>query len=671
MNIDISVFSGIVPRLDRRQIGPTQAQVATGCVLTSGRLQSINAPLAVSAPMTPDTVSVFRMVSGATEKWLTWDRDVDVERGPVAGDILQRIYFTGDGEPRCTDYATATSGGGPYPTACFVLGVFAPTVAPSVAYTGTVGTVTSRSLEYTFVNAWGEESAPSPVSAVVSGGNSGSGQWDLTGLQAAPANTFAVTGSSWSLGIATLVVSSTIGLRVGEEIAVSGMTPSGYNATRGKITALTSTNVSYAVASNPGAFSAGGAITRKAPHNSSTWKQRFYWTETTASGTEFRLVKEQTAATTAFVLGNATPGEECPTAEWAMPPADMICIGLLPNGIMFGASKNELCLSEVNKPYAWPTRYRQTSDFTIVAAGAVGTTIVVGTEGKPYTLTGVDPTTMGGGMVRIDQPWPCVAKRSMCSLGFGVAFAAPQGLALVGPAGAEIVTRNLFTQREWEDLTPSSIVAAVFDGRYYFSYMPVDGSSRSILTLDKTEPASLYGANYVVEELWTDPLSGVMYVVRQNVLEKWEGESGVRDRYDWKSKEFRFPVPLNMGAAKVDADFQDTASVAAAAAYAAVVAANQVLIDGAMTFGAISESQIGLLPIGGDEMSDPPPRGFESLQFNLYINDVLKFTKQVMSSKAFKLPNGYKSDTAAVRLSGNVTVRRVSVAETMTGLKRV
>lgn len=671
MHIDIPAFSGIVPRLDRRQISAIQAQVATGCSLTSGRLQSINAPLAVSAPMTPDTVSVFRMVSGSTEKWLSWDRDVDVERGPIAGDTLQRIYFTGDGEPRCTDYATATAGSGPYPAACFVLGVFAPTVAPGVAYTGTTGTATSRSFFYTFVNAWDEESAPSPASAIVSGGNSGSGQWDLTSLQVAPPNTYTVTGASWSSGVATLVVSSTFGLRVGEEIAVTGMTPTGYNATRVSITALTSTNVSYAVASNPGAFSAGGTITRKAPHNSSTWKQRIYWTETTASGTEFRLVKEQNAATTATVLGNATSAEECPTEGWVMPPTDMICIGLLPNGIMFGASKNELCLSEVNKPYAWPTRYRQPSDFRIVAAGAVGTTIVVGTEGKPYTLTGVDPTTIGGGMVKIDQPWPCVAKRSMCSLGFGVAFAAPQGLVLIGPAGSEIVTRNLYTQREWEALTPSSIVAAVFDGRYYFSYMPVDGSSRAILTMDKTEPASLYGANYVVEELWTDPLSGVMYVVRQNVLERWEGESGVRDLYDWMSKEFRFPTPLNMGAAKVDADFQDEESAAAAIVYDAIVEANQDLIDDALTFGAVSESQIGLLPIGGDEMADPPPLGFESLQFNLYVGNVLKFTKPVTSSKAFRLPNGYKSDTAAVRLSGNVTVRRVSVAETMTGLKRV
>jgi hypothetical protein len=33
------------------------------------------------------------------------------------------------------------------------------------------------------------------------------------------------------------------------------------------------------------------------------------------------------------------------------------------------------------------------------------------------------------------------------------------------------------------------------------------------------------------------------------------------------------------------------------------------------------------------------------------------------------MPAGYKADTAAVRVSGNITVKGVVVAETMAGLK--
>ena len=60
----------------------------------------------------------------------------------------------------------------------------------------------------------------------------------------------------------------------------------------------------------------------------------------------------------------------------------------------------------------------------MVGAKSFGTTIVVATEGTPYTLAGVDPTTMGGGMTQVKQEWPCVAKRSLVSFPFGVAYAA-------------------------------------------------------------------------------------------------------------------------------------------------------------------------------------------------------------------------------------------------------
>lgn len=671
-------FAGTVPRLNKRMLAPRQARVAMNCILTGGDLRALNAPRAVVATLVENALSVFRMEKDGGDLWLSWDRDVDVARGPVAADTEQRIYWTGDGEPRCSNYAGASSGLGPFPGTKYVLGVFAPTAAPGVAYSGTTGTAVSRAFVYTFVNAWGEESAPSPASSVVSGGTSGSGQWDLTSLETAPANTFSVSGAAWSSGVATLTVASTRGLRVGEEVSVSGITPAGYDTDRAEITALTSTTISYAVSSNPGAYSAGGTITREASHNTSTWKQRFYWTETTASGTTYVLAQlsggawEQNAASTATILGNAPTAEGLPSAEWEMPPTDMHSIGVLPNGIMYGASKNDLCLSEPGKPYAWPTRYRQTADFEIVAVASFGTTIVVGTKGTPYTLSGVDPTTMNGGMNQIKEAWPCLSKRGMVELGaFGVSYPAPQGLVLIGVGGASIATRDLYTQREWSEVSPDTIVAAVRDGKYHFVHLPTSGTG-AIGVVDKSEFASLFGANYYPEELWTDPLSGLMYMVLGGVLYEYDADSGQRDLYDWMSREEVLPTPINLGAAKVDADFSMTeAEIAAAqAAYDAAVAANQALINSGETFGALGDTELGELWLCGDELSDIPPLLFESLQFNLYINDALVFTKELTNTMAFRLPAGYKADNFAVRISGNVAVSAVVVAETMTGLRR-
>jgi hypothetical protein len=48
---------------------------------------------------------------------------------------------------------------------------------------------------------------------------------------------------------------------------------------------------------------------------------------------------------------------------------------------------------------------------------------------------------------------------------------------------------------------------------------------------------------------------------------------------------------------------------------------------------------------------------------------ILRFTKQVGNSRAFRLPGGYKADNVEIVLSGNVKVTGVVLAETMDGLK--
>ena len=49
---------------------------------------------------------------------------------------------------------------------------------------------------------------------------------------------------------------------------------------------------------------------------------------------------------------------------------------------------------------------------------------------------------------------------------FGVAYAAPQGLAIIGTA-SDIVTKDLFTIKEWSELEPSTFIASSADNRYY------------------------------------------------------------------------------------------------------------------------------------------------------------------------------------------------------------
>lgn len=70
-----------------------------------------------------------------------------------------------------------------------------------------------------------------------------------------------VTGASWASGSATLTVGGH-SIQVNQRVSISGIAPSGYNTTTDsvKVTAVTSTSISYALGSNPGTYTSGGTV---------------------------------------------------------------------------------------------------------------------------------------------------------------------------------------------------------------------------------------------------------------------------------------------------------------------------------------------------------------------------------------------------------------------------
>ena len=670
--IRITSFSGAVPRRGERVLGNGQAQIASNCRLTDGYFSALNQPKLTVSPGVAGIQAIFKMNDGVSDFWLSWNHDVDAAKGQIAGDTTYRTFVTGDGEPRQTNLSKATAGS-PYPNSYFVLGVFPPKTAASLTHAGGAGVAVSRSFVYTFVTPFGEESQPSPPSAVVVGKVDGTWTFGATtGMDVAPANTFAVTGSSWAGGVATLTVASTFGLRVGEQVTVTGMNPSGFNISRAAITALDATHVSYLLAVNPGAFVAGGTVARVATHNVAGMTKRIYWLESLADGPHFRLVAEVAeSVTNTTVAGNTISTAELATLDWIMPPTDMKGILMMPNGITAAFSGNQLLFSPPYVPYAWPLKYRQTTDFDIVGiAIGGGSMLVVGTKGTPYKVTGIDPANMS--MDQVNEPWVCLSKRSMVRMSFGAMFAVPQGLAVIGPGIEEVVTKDLFTQKEWKTLNPSSLYAAHFAGRYIASYGPGGGAPRQVIAIDKSEPASYTTFNANVDVFYGDQTTGNLYAVMQDSIYLWDGDIGQPMSADWFSREFVFPKPLNLGAAKVDTRFTMTAEQIAAAQVAstAQLVANAALIAALSTGGSLNASSVHGLSVNGSKIKALPSVTFESLVFQLYIDGAAKFSKALTDSKPFRLPAGYKSDNAAVRVSGNMQVKSIVFAETMKGLEQ-
>lgn len=168
--LKLTGFAGEAPRVAPRLLPDNAAQLARSVRLEDGTLAPFR-NLSSVATLTPSPPAVVKTLYRHLTDWLYWTTTVHAVPGPVATD---RLYYTGDGVPKMRVGSTIYDLKVPSPTA---------------ALTGTpagvgAGTVYTRLYVYTFVTAYGEESAPNPISNEVS--------WQagqtvtLSGFQSAP-----------------------------------------------------------------------------------------------------------------------------------------------------------------------------------------------------------------------------------------------------------------------------------------------------------------------------------------------------------------------------------------------------------------------------------------------------------------------------------------------------
>lgn len=165
-----SGFAGEVRALHPKLLGDGMCTTSLNQKPGRGDLRPWRNPLMV-ATVPAGRKTIYRMgrdVNSEAQYWLSWTTKVHAMRGFEAENSTERTYFTGDGVPKVTDNTIALASA-PYPTAARLLGVPAPTAAPTVSANS--GTFTGSDAEYfyayTYVNDWGWESAASPPSAVL------------------------------------------------------------------------------------------------------------------------------------------------------------------------------------------------------------------------------------------------------------------------------------------------------------------------------------------------------------------------------------------------------------------------------------------------------------------------------------------------------------------------
>lgn len=674
--LKIQKFLGEAPKLASENLPETAATFAYNVKLYSGDMipyfePTEIAPFAKAGPI----LTIHPMDDGVGGfKWLHWDKDVDVATTSNSTNLTQRTYYTGDSEPRVTDYDLATTGGGTaYPYAFYTLGLPAPLVAPTVVVTS-FATLTSASRARDSGNtATITFAAPHGLvnGAYVTNATFGGTGYNLTNAQITVTSptTFnfycpgaAETTTADVAGRVTLAGNTLTRTYVytwftawGEESVISPVSTTVY-LKEGQTVALSDLPAAW-----PGSYTG--------TYQTTGMKCRIYRTVTSTSLTRYYKVADVDLGTTTY--SDTVPTRDLvtmlPSEFYDQPASNMQGIKSIHNNMMVGFYGNTVAFSEPGSPHAWPIKYEQNVDETIVGIGNVGQTVVVLTTGNPWVFQGASPATMS--KTRMDYNLPCTSKRGISNMGYGLVFPTRGGLAMYSSTtGGELATKHVHDWDTWRmDVDPTDILATQYNGKYIATH------SKGSFIFEKHDQIGgfLVQLSQVFTALYYESNTAVLYYAHEDKLYQWDDPAKPYGSFDWKSKTLVTKDYMNLGAARVIADYGSTPNdVAIAEANAQTLADNQAKITAELTLGAIGGASFGSVTFASDTLEKLLP--FDSgVQFQLYVDKELIFTTQVADKEIFRLPTGYRSDTFEVRLTGNTRVRAVHLGETPYGLEKV
>jgi len=379
------------------------------------------------------------------------------------------------------------------------------------------------------------------------------------------------------------------------------------------------------------------------------------------------------------------------TDEYAAPDATMTGLVEAQNGMLVGFFGNQLAFAEPGKPWAWPEKYRRTFEYDIVALVPVGGVLLVLTKEFAFRVSGSDPATIS--IARIDNPYPCLSKRSVVNMGYGAVFSTYGGLALWSSSTGMIFATEFVHEFDTYDssLDPSTVVGHFFNDKYYASY----DTGAFIFERDQKVGGYYSTTGHKFNSAWTDPSTGIMYTSSDTLgnISQWGNDANILAPYEWKSKVIVTKDYINIGAARVISDFTVTAEdTAAYTAYNAAVSTYNTAIwsdseqlggvngptdytgsDGVVVhnFGAFNTSVVNGpgTPLGLVRTLRTVPSSYTMI-FKLFHDKSLVFTKSVSDNSIFRCPTGYKSDTFEVSVSGVGRTRAIHMGETPDGLRK-
>jgi|TARA_R100000482_G_scaffold49529_2_gene17572 hypothetical protein len=562
------------------------------------------------------------------------------------------------------------------------------------------GNTQIRTYLYTFITPWDEESIPSIVSnelyikegqivtvsslpqSAPSGDNFIRGIRLYRSVASASATDYFLLQTLWfptnittverADNVSIVTLSHPHNFIVGDRFKIKDCTNATFNITGGIVTEVVNDyKFKYAQsATNVGSTAVGAGKVYHDVSELATSTAR-YWGDSDYDFTDDFLVTG---------LSTILPSE-----DYDPPPATMQGLITAHNNILVGFFGNQLCFSFPDKPHAWPEKYRLTFDSDIVAIQAVSGYILVLTEEYPFQVSGNDPATMVS--ARIDTLYPCYSKRSVLNMGYGVVWATHGGLASWSPTtGIDLITKFVHDWDTWNTaLDPTTIVGHYYDGKYFGSH----STGSFIFERDDKVGGYFVQIQYRFSAAYSDPQTGTMYYTlgSSGDIHEWDNENQTLSPMEWKSKTIVTKDYLNLGAARVIADFetssQETLNIIAynngvPVFNTAIWARSQQIgtlngptnyISGGITY--INNGSINGFTLNGDPQTRYTKlnTGVQPITFKLFVDKQLVFQASVQNDEIFRLPTGYRSDTFEVAVSGSSRVRAIHFGETPFGLR--
>ena len=246
------------------------------------------------------------------------------------------------------------------------------------------------------------------------------------------------------------------------------------------------------------------------------------------------------------------------TLGYTPPPKDLQGVVMMANGIAAGFTNDrDIWFSAAYLPHAWPASYALNVDYPIVGLVAVGTSLIIMTEGSPYVATGVSPSTMT--MAKIAANEPCIGRGSIVASGEGGYYASPNGVQLLNPGGViSNITQQIYEKEFHYQTAPDRWAAGKFGEGFVAAIKgapvadPQGLTSHSGFVIDATVPNVPFTyLNFPtdVTNLYSDELSGQLFgLMADGSIAQWNppvgnpGTTTLRS-WAWKTKQFRFTAP--------------------------------------------------------------------------------------------------------------------------------